>query len=91
MTKAHQVAVVEALTDLVESARATASLAVEKHATELANAAERIQSQADAARTRFVQDGDEYTSTAWAVIDTCRVSLAETRLRLSNVRPRRYT
>lgn len=90
MTKAHHLAALEALADVANAATATGIAASEKHSDELAASAARIHAMADAARTRLVQDGDEYLPVAWAVLDTCRISLAETRLRVSNARGRRY-
>jgi len=86
MTRAHQAAALTALADVCDDAAATHIAATEKGATQLAASARRIHFQADAARTRIVQDGDEYMATAWAVVDTCRIALAETRLRVSNAR-----
>lgn len=86
MTAAHRQAQLTALADICDDAAAARVAAQSKNAEQLAVAVERIRIQADAARTRLVQDGDEYTATAWAVVDTCRIALAEARLRISNWR-----
>lgn len=86
MTAAHRQALLDALTDVTTSATATASAALEKSAEQLMRAALTIRDQADAARTRIVQGDDDYAPVAWAYVDTCRVALAETRLRVSHAR-----
>ncbi len=69
------IAAVRALTDLVDTARATRDRALVKHRREIANRCQVIASQLDATRTRLVQDGDDYIATAWAYVDAGRVAL----------------
>lgn len=91
MTRAQHQACLEGLAEITRSADATVADAHAKFEPVCVEQASRIRQQADAARTRLVQDGDEYERTAWAVLDTCRIALAETRLRLAGARSRRYT
>lgn len=86
MTKAQHHGALEALRDICDSAEHARIDARDRYAEQLMGAAERIRLQADAARTRLVQDGTEYLPTAWAVVDACRIALAETRLRIANFR-----
>ena len=86
MTAAHRAALVDALTDITKAAQAGADAARDKSAEVLMRAALTIRDTADAARTRLVEEGDEYVPVAWAIVDTCRISLAETRLRISHRR-----
>jgi hypothetical protein len=69
------IAAARALSDLVDTARATRDRALEKHRREIANRCQVIASQLDATRTRLVQDGDEYIATAWAYVDAGRAAL----------------
>lgn len=86
MTAAHRAALVDALTDITNSAQVGASDALDKSAEQLMRAALTIRDQADAARTRIIQGDDDYTPVAWAIVDTCRIALAETRLRIAHAR-----
>ena len=63
------IAAVRALSDLVDTARATRDRALEKRRREIANRCQVIASQLDATRTRLVEDGEEYIGTAWAYVD----------------------
>ena len=77
------VAAARALTDLVDSARATHDRAVSKRRRLIAHRCTVIAVQLDAARTRLVQDGDEYIPTAWAYVDAARVALRNYKLVLA--------
>jgi hypothetical protein len=77
------IAACRALSDLVDSARATRSTALSKRRKEIAHRCDVIAVQLDAARTRLVQDGGEYIDTAWAFVDTGRVALRNYRMVLS--------
>jgi hypothetical protein len=68
-------AALTALTDLVETAR--------KHRDETPESRpgwrhqwEHIAQQMDATRTTLVQEGDDYLETAWAMVDSGRLTIA---------------
>jgi hypothetical protein len=77
------IACARALTDLVDTARATRDKAVEKRRREIANRCQVIASQLDATRTRLVQDGADYLPSAWAYVDAGRVALRNYRVVLT--------
>lgn len=77
------IAAARALTDLVDTARATADRAALKRQRTIAQRCQVIASQLDAARTRLVQDGPEYLDTAWAYVDAGRRALGTYRLVLA--------
>jgi len=85
MTRRHAAAL-DALTDLVEVAR--------KHRDETPDNRpgwrqqwDHIANQMDAARTALIQEGDDYLETAWAMVDSGRITIAR-HLVTVNRRPR---
>lgn len=77
------IAAARALSDLVQTARATRDRALEKRRMPIAQRCQVIVSQLDATRTRLVQDGPDYIPTAWAFVDAGRVALRNYRLVLA--------
>lgn len=67
----------DALTQLTDSARSARSAAATLGLQGVAVKLENIARQCDAARTRLVQDGDEYREVAWSIVDGARFLLAQ--------------
>lgn len=67
---------VDALTDLVNTARTRARACRVRSETTRAGQLDYIARTLDAARTRLVQDGDEYLDAAWTMVDRAREVLA---------------
>nr|WP_274637065.1 hypothetical protein [Microbacterium bovistercoris] len=78
-----------ALTDLVHTARALASRADIAGATRLTRSAAIAADTLDRARTRLIEDGDEYLDAAWAFVDAGRRILAGLSARII-IRERRH-
>ena len=71
-----QLVVLDALTDLVDTARTRAQTSEDHGDTRRARALLDIATTLDRARTILVEDGDDYLDTAWAFVDAGRRTLA---------------
>jgi len=82
-TDSPTLAAARALTDLVDTARATRDRALRKRRRDIAHRCNVVAMQLDAARTRLVQDGEGYIASAWAYVDAGRVALRNYRIVLA--------
>jgi len=73
---------INALSDLVHSARRLATRAELADAARLHRVAVSIADTLDRARTRLVEDGDEYLDAAWAFVDAGRKHVAQLGIRV---------
>ena len=87
MTVTGTVPALDALSDLVQTARTTANAAGFKGKLRAERKADHIARVCDAARTRLVQEGPVYLEPAWAIVDTAREHLAAVRLFVKRARP----
>lgn len=72
-----------ALTDLVLTARAMHETAEKHKLTRVARSLNSIATICDGARTRLVEDGEDYLDAAWAFVDVGRKLIAGHRVTLA--------
>lgn len=77
------VAAARALSDLIDTARTLLPIARQRRRRNIEHRLNVIIGQLDATRTRLVQDGEEYITTAWAFVDAGRSAIATYKLVLS--------
>jgi hypothetical protein len=75
-----EIGTLNALTDLIVTARRQEQRASIRERMRLRS----MIAQLDAARTRLVQDGDEYLEVAWSFLDAGREAVVALTLRLDN-------
>jgi hypothetical protein len=76
MRSGTQAAALEALGDLVATARTHADVERLNRRTGWAQNWDTLASSLDAVRTRLVQEGDDYLEVAWAFVDSGRLTIA---------------
>lgn len=79
----------DALTDLVHTARTNADTAVALDRPHNAAALSRMATTLDGARTRLIEDGPDYLPAAWAFVDAARSLIARQAVILDRARAER--
>lgn len=82
MTTGTEHAALDALNDLIATARTMRDQAGRDHNLGTMHTCDSIAVQLDRVRTRLIEDHDEYLAEAWAFVDAGRLTIARHRARL---------